>query len=84
MPVEVEYPLLQNKCKKTQVDVDKLLVCVATINKGVFLQSSRGSSSDSKLVTVHKAGDSQLDYVMIFVKLWKDALRIQYICGIVA
>lgn len=54
--------------------VNKLLVCVPSIYKGILIQSTGGSSGNSLLVTVHEAADSQLDDVMILMQLWEDTL----------
>lgn len=74
VPGKIKDALLQDKSQESKVGVNKLLVRVPSIYKGILIQSTGGSSCDSLLVTVHKAADSQLNDVMIFMQLWQDTL----------
>ena len=74
MPGKIKDTLLQDKSQESKVGGNKLLVGVPSIYKGILIQSTGGGSSNSLLVTVHKAADSQLYDVMIFMQLWEDTL----------
>ena len=67
VPGKIKDTILQDNSQEFKVGVNKLLVRVSSIYKGILIQSVGASSGNSLLVTAHEATDSQLNDVMVFM-----------------